>query len=360
MTDYLLYQYKARTTRIRSVSRIVFLLAYLVITAIQFIALAQLLSVITGFSFLLSILIGSAITISYIALAGLRGDFSVDSVQALAMIPLFLVLLFRGFQQVPSPVFADLPANFFDLYAFDGPLFFWFGIVFGIPLVVSSADVWQRAFAAKSGRTARLAFYWTGIFKLIIITGAILLGLLAFHLVPNAPADGALFALIEAVLPVGLKGVALASVLAILISTVDSSLMIGSSILTKDFYRARFPQASEKQLLKVGRVSVFAFGAVGLILAIFVQNIVVLTVLSAQVLLLFSPALLGGLIWERTSEPAAFWSITAGAVVTLLALVGGLTNIAFIPGVLTAALVFGVLNFPRFTQKSRVLTPQGQ
>src|SRR5690606_19270061 len=123
----------------------------------------------------------------------------------------------------------------------------------------------------------------------------------AFHLVPDAPADGALFALMQYLLTPGLLGIAIVSLLAIIMSTIDSAIMVGASTLTKDFYHARNTQRSPHAMLRTGRIAALFFGAISLLIAFFVRDIVLLTIVSAQLLLVFTPALLGSLIGNHTS-----------------------------------------------------------
>jgi len=334
--DYLATQYSERT---RKVGRWVVLVGYFFATAIQFVAFAQLINVVSNLDFTSALWIVALITILYTTLAGVKGDFYTDAIQFFVMIPVFLFLFIKGFAIVGINELFILPEGHLNLYNYSGPIFFWAGVLFAFPLILTSADAWQRVYAAFDEKTAKLAFYWSGFLKVIVIGAAIVIGLLAYHIVPNADADGAMFELMTTILPTGLLGLGLASILAIIMSTVDTGIMVGSATITKDFFLVKKPQATEKEKLKVGRISAFLFGLVGLLLAYVFQSIIALAVVSVQVLLIFAPALLGGLIWNIKNEKAAFWSILLGFVATLIVLPINY-NFAFIPGLAVSLIVY--------------------
>ena len=92
-------------------------------------------------------------------------------------------------------------------------------------------------------------------------------------------------------------------------------------------------------ILRVGRISASLFGIGGLALAYFIQDIITLAVVSVQILLIFAPALLGGLVWKVKNEKSAYWSILLGFLATLIVLPINV-NFAFIPGLLMSMIVY--------------------
>src|SRR3989344_6021393 len=343
--DYLAHQYSSRT---RKIGRLVVLIAYFFSTGIQFEAFAQLIKVTTNMSFTPALLIVALITVIYTVAAGVKGDFYTDALQFFVMFPVFIFLFIKGFSLVGIREFFILPEGFLSLYNYSGPIFLWAGLLFGFPLILTSVDAWQRVFAATDEKTARIAFYWSGALKVGVIGASVLIGLFAYHIVPQADPDGAMFALMAEILPSGLLGLGIASVLAIIMSTVDTGIMVGSATITKDFFLANKQNASEKEILRVGRISASLFGIGGLAVAYFVQDIITLAVVSVQVLLIFAPALLGGLVWRVKNEKSAYWSILLGFLTTLIVLPINM-NLAFIPGLLIAIIVYII---PLFIDKN--------
>lgn len=74
-------------------------------------------------------------------------------------------------------------------------------------------------------------------------------------------------------LPSGLLGLVLASLIAAYMSTISTQLNWGSSYIVFDFYKQQInPQASEKKLVAVGRISTIALMLLSTLLALLLQN----------------------------------------------------------------------------------------
>lgn len=339
--DYFAYRYSPTTRRLVS---IILVIVSFLWAAIQFIAFASLIGVVTNVNYTIALLVTAFLTILYTSFSGIKGDFYTDAIQFFVMLPVFVLLLIKGFALIEPGTFSQVPAELLNPYNYDGPIFFYAGIILGFPLIITAMEMWQRIFAAYDMKTAQRAFYLSGVLKVIVIGVAMILGFLAFHLLPTGvDNDSALFSLMTTLLPTGLLGLGLASILAILMSTVDSIIMVGSATITKDFYLLKNPEATDKQKLKVGRLAVLAVGLGGLGIAFFVPDIVKLSVVSAQIMVIFAPALIGGLVWAKPNAKAGFWSILLGFVITLL-IVPFNQGIAFVPAVLFGLIAFIILS----------------
>ncbi len=84
-------------------------------------------------------------------------------------------------------------------------------------------------------------------------------------------------------------------------------------------------------------------GGVGLVIAFMVPDIVGLVVVSAQIAVIFAPALIGGLIWSRPNKAAGFWSILVGFITTV-ALLPFNASLAFLPGFVLGLIIFITLS----------------
>ncbi|MGI9288415.1 MAG: sodium:solute symporter family protein [Pseudomonadales bacterium] len=81
-------------------------------------------------------------------------------------------------------------------------------------------------------------------------------------------------AMLRDVLPAGLMGLALASLMAAFMSTVSTHINWGASYIANDFYyRFINPQASDKKLTVVSRLSTVAIAILGVYVATFIDNI---------------------------------------------------------------------------------------
>jgi SSS family solute:Na+ symporter len=133
------------------------------------------------------------------------------------------------------------------------------------------------------------------------------------------------------------------------VDTCDAILFMVSTSASKDVYK-RFvaPDASDVQLLRVARMSAFGGGALGVVLAIWLQTVIgALTIFySLLVVTLFVP-ILGGLYVRRARERDAVAAVAAG-VITLFVVRLGLGRPLRMArsgaaGLAAGAVVFGLL-----------------
>lgn len=320
------------------------IIAFILWTAAQFVAFATLINSIIGIDFLLALVVSALITIFYTAISGIKGDFYTDVIQFFVMLPVFIFLLIQIFLKLDLSQVFNVPAEFYNPYNYQGPLFFYMGALLGFPLLISSMDMWQRIFASEGKYTARNAFIGSALLKLLIIGVTIIFGFAAFQILPSGlDPDSIVFALMKELLPVGLLGIGFAGILAIIMSTVDSMIMVGAATLTKDFYLRKKPERLNKALV-VGRISAVVFGFLALLIAILVPDILQIVIISTQLLLIISPAILFGLFSKRSCEKGSFWSIVLGAI-TIIPFLFINPNIAGVPSVLVALITYTVFFF---------------
>jgi SSS family solute:Na+ symporter len=211
----------------------------------------------------------------------------------------------------------------------------WTGIFFGLALVLSPAywignqAIVQRSLGAKSEFEAKAAYVWGAVLKNLIPFLIAVPGLIALVKFPDLQdGDQAFPQLAAALLPAGLRGVFLAAFLAALMSSVDSYLNSAATILSNDLYK-RFlsPQASERHLLWVGRVTTLALVAWAIFFAFQLTAMKEGIYAIFQTLMAFfqGPALailLTGLFWRRATGTAALVAFVVGVLfsMTLFAL----------------------------------------
>lgn len=113
-----------------------------------------------------------------------------------------------------------------------------------------------------------------------------------------------------------IAGFLLAAILAAIMSTISSQLLVTSSSLTGDFYQAFLnKQASEKQLVMVGRLSVLLVAIVAVFLA-YDRDSTILTLVSnawAGFGAAFGPLVILSLYWQRMNKQGALAGMLTGA-----------------------------------------------
>ena len=185
-----------------------------------------------------------------------------------------------------------------------------------------------------STRSVKEAAYMSGFTNLILFIPRYLLigGIVVLALVFLAPemADSGTLSVgdLEIILPkvinfhvpVGIKGLLLAGLLAAFMSTFSAFVNSGPAYIVNDIYKKYFkPQASPKHYVKVSHLASFAIVIVGVIMGFFADSINSLT-------LWITSALYGGYvaanflkwIWWRFNGWGYFWGMTAGLIIATL------------------------------------------
>ncbi len=117
-----------------------------------------------------------------------------------------------------------------------------------------------------------------------------------------------------------ISGFLMAAILAAIMSTISSQLLVSSSSLTEDVYRALINrQVRQKQLVRMGRLGVIAVGIVAATLALDDSNSILSLVSNAWAGFgaAFGPLVLFSLFWSKMTHKGAVAGILVGASVVL-------------------------------------------
>src|SRR6187402_3381370 len=142
----------------------------------------------------------------------------------------------------------------------------------------------QRILGAKNDKEARRGTIFAGFLKLTPVFLFIIPGMICFALaksgmnadiqqrlmnadgtVNREAAQGAFAMLVTHVLPVGVRGIVVAGLLAALMSALAGVFNASSSLFTMDFYSRFRPNASQEKLVKVGRIATVVMVIIGLL-----------------------------------------------------------------------------------------------
>ena len=155
-----------------------------------------------------------------------------------------------------------------------------------------------------------------------------------------------------------IAGFLLAAILAAIMSTVDSQLLVSSSVLTRDIYHKMIRhRASDKELVWIGRVTVIAIAAIAWMISVD-KNSSVLELVSyawAGFGAAFGPVMILSLYKRDVSSSAALWGMIVGAVSVIIfkQLEGGIFDIfEIVPGfVLSWITIVGISAFSASNSK---------
>jgi solute:Na+ symporter, SSS family len=143
-----------------------------------------------------------------------------------------------------------------------------------------------------------------------------------FFTTPPETEDQIYAAMIRSLLPSGLIGLTLSGLVAALMSSVDSNICSASSLITLDWYQPARPNASEKELVRMGRVVGAVIIIMGMIWALWViphfkflfDYLAKFNSYSVGGLL---ACFIGGLFSPYPNRKAGFWTLVIGSVLGL-------------------------------------------
>ena len=126
----------------------------------------------------------------------------------------------------------------------------------------------QRALAAKSTREAQKGIVFAGFLKMLMPVLVVLPGVAAVLLAPDLSAPDQAYPTVMRLLPVGIKGLVFAALVAAIVSSLASMMNSISTIFTMDFYRyLGTGEKSEHHLVLVGRTVSFTALVVAMLVA---------------------------------------------------------------------------------------------
>lgn len=200
-----------------------------------------------------------------------------------------------------------------------------------IPIWFIGMTLYQRIYASRDEKTARKAWFIAGGFEWPIMAFmGVLLGLFArvalqqgmfaelgYSQMGDMDAEMGLPLMLRTVLPVGLMGLMMSAYFSAIMSTADSCLMAASGNLVTDIV-SRFLPIKESQLLKYSQVATFILGALALVIATAMTDVLELMLLSYSFMVsgLLVP-LLAALFFKHKSPQGALVSMFTGGTVTL-------------------------------------------
>ena len=284
-----------------------------------------------------SILVGGLVVVVYSALGGMWSITLTDFVQFLIQtVGIFLVLLpvvlaeAGGF----AGLSAALPAEASSLTAIGGGTILTYFVIYTFGLLIGQ-DIWQRVFTARSPGVARWAGAASGVYCLLYGVAGAVVGMAASVIVPGLQErDDAFAAVVDATMPAVLAGLVLAAALAAVMSTASGALIATATVFGQDIARrlrgrepATSEATSEEANVRSNRVLIAVFGAVVILIACVLQDVVAALTVAYDILVggLLVP-ILGGLLWRRATNVGAVAAMAVGTVGTLatMAVVGDL------------------------------------
>ncbi|MGG1486806.1 sodium/proline symporter PutP [Peribacillus castrilensis] len=323
--DFLGNRFKDGSRVLKVVSASVILIFFTFYTSSGMVAGGELFRTAFNLDYRWGIWLTASVVILYTLFGGFLAVSWTDFVQgtimfiALILVPVVTIVNIGGW----DPTFNEIKSiNPNLLHVFEGTstigiisLLAWGLGYFGQPHIIVRFMAVSSVKELKSAR--RIGMGW----MIFAIVGAMFTGLvgIAYFNLTNSPlgdrnAESVFIILAKELFPSLITGFLLAAILAAVMSTIASQLLVSASALTDDFYKQFIrPNASDKELVLVGRFGVLAISVIALLLAFNPSGTILKLVGYAWAGFgaAFGPVILLSLYWKRMTK----WGALAGMIV---------------------------------------------
>ncbi|MEC5422922.1 sodium/proline symporter PutP [Virgibacillus sp. C22-A2] len=363
-------RYRDTSHLLRVISALFILAFFLFYTASGLVAGAKLFQGTFDVDYHFALTIGAIIIVAYTFLGGFLAVSYTDMIQGALMSAALLFTAIYGLVQIGGfgelfnqlgSINTSLIDGFADTAYNEGEGILWESAgAIGIVGIISALawglgyfgqpHILARFMAIRSHKEVRKARWISVSLGLVIpLYGALIVGMLGIITFdqPLGDPEQVFIQLVQVIYNPWVAGFLLAAVLAAIMSTVDSQLLVSSSALSEDFYRRYFrKQAKDKELVWVGRISVLVIAIIALMIA-WNESSSVLDLVSyawAGFGATFGPAILFSLFWRKTSRNGVVAGILVGGITIFLWPLTGSALYEMVPGFLLSSIAIVVFS----------------
>lgn len=336
LPDYLAHRFEDRENILRIITAVVILVFFTLYCASGVVAGARLFENMFGMSYSTALWVGALCTIAYVFIGGFLAVSWTDTIQAsmmitaLILVPIMAWLAVQGQLQPGADLDTLVEAAKFSLWT---PGMTTIGLIsllawglgyFGQPHILVRFMAASSVHAIPSAR--RIGMSW----MILSLAGAVAVGFIglpyfALHAdgaaAVTANSETVFMELSKQLFNPWIAGAMLAAILAAVMSTLSCQLLVCSSALTEDIYRTFLrKQASQKELVWIGRAMVLAVALVAIAIATDPTSRVLGMVSYAWAGFgaAFGPVIILSLFWRDMTRNGAFVGIVTGAVTVLV------------------------------------------
>lgn len=343
LPEYLTNRFHDEKNILKGISSVVIMIFFLVYTASALAAGGKLFNSVLGWDYHVALLVGAIVILTYTLLGGFLAVCTTDFIQGMLMliglvaVPLIAYFMIDGdFSTVLASTGVDSAHYMSLMYNGDHPItaveiisnLAWGLGYCGMPHIII------RFFAIRSEsevkKSAGIAIAWDIIASLMALIVALVgRAFLAPVILGSEGAPSTESVFIEMIkkvfidnLPLAfIGGLFLCGILAAIMSTADSQLLMCSSSMSQDIYHGLIKKdADDKTILNLGRITTIVIAAVAIIIAWNPGSSVMNLVSDAWAGLgaAFGPLVVMSLFWKRTNLPGAIAGIVSGAVTVIV------------------------------------------
>lgn len=330
-------RFNDKTNLLKIVSAIFIAIFFLAYTASAFASGAKLFSSVFGIEYTVALAIGAVVILIYTFLGGYLAVCWTDFIQGFLMlvtllvVPVIVLSLMGGTGETKA-ILDSLGTNFLNPFYDNGKPLTFVGIVsqlawalgyFGMPhILVRFMSIKSEAEVKKS---RVIGIGWV----VISLTASCIVGVIGrgfFAGTGIADSENIFIEMINKVFTENFSlafigGILLCGILAAIMSTADSQLLVTASAVSEDIYKGIInKKAGEKSMLLVSRITVLVISAVAFVIALNPKSSIMglVSVAWAGLGATFGPIVLFSLFWRRSNLPGAVSAMATGGTVVLI------------------------------------------
>lgn len=328
LPDYFANRFHSNKSTLRMIAALFILIFFILYTAAQFNAGAKLFTVVfPGLSYQGALIIGSIIIIGYTFLGGFLAVCWTDFIQGILMFVALILVPVFAFRSMDTAQLGSFVNEFSALIPGKGSdsvgvlavvsAIAWGLGYFGMPHILT------RFMGMKSSKEIKPATVIAMIWVTFSLAAGVLVGWIGRYVMPgiNAVDSEKIFmGMSDRFFPPIIVGILLTAILAAIMSSADSMLLVASSAFSKDLYKNNIRKAAgEKELMWASRITVLAVALIAIVLASDEESTVFSLVSYAWAGFgsAFGPAILLSLYWKRMTGKGALAGVVSGGLVSL-------------------------------------------
>ncbi len=293
----------------------------------QMVAMGYIINALIGMNITFAILLGSVIVLVYTYQGGMWADTLTDFVQLIFIMIGLLIMTPIIIQDAGgySNIFKNTPPEFLDFYPKNAGYNDWIPyigqwVLMGFGCVVGQ-DLIQRSLSSKTEHIARASAITAGIIYILMGTMPLIIGLAGRILMPTGVDDPEMLMPLMAMkyLSPFMIVLFMGALVSALMSSADSSLLAGVSLITTNIMFKLKPGRSDVQKLKDARNVTIILAIASVFTALWIQEIYDLMVNSWATLwvAIFAPVTFA-IYWKKANTLAAWVSMIAGTSTWLM------------------------------------------
>jgi sodium/proline symporter len=358
---YLENRFRDKSKALRIISALLILIFFLFYTSSGLVAGGKLFSTVFDVPYLTALTIGTFVIIAYTFLGGFMAVCWTDFFQGMLMIFAIMLVPIAGLREVGGvsstvDIIRSIDPQLLDPFTSSGETISLIAIVsllawglgyFGQPHIL------VRFMAIKHSENIRQARIIAMVWVIISLAFAVFAGIVGMAMFPgmldNTTSETIFIVMVNELFHPFLAGILLAAILAAIMSTADSQLLVSASAFTEDIYRLLFKQdASDNELVWMGRFAVILVSIVAYYLALNPESSVLDLVAYAWAGFgaAFGPTIIFSLFWKKMTKNAALGGLISGGLMVIIwkQLSGGIFDLyEIVPGFVLSCIVIIVV-----------------